>query len=131
MHGYNHEDQDCCVGSCKPLCNYLYFFQNNTTILILYNEFYSDLLHVSAVSFSHHQKGVLVHTENKNGENFLQTLVTFGFPEEGTLVLKNVGILCVMYDYWGTGGGRSWLRHCATNRKGVGSIPDSVIGIFH
>jgi hypothetical protein len=24
-----------------------------------------------------------------------------------------------------------WLRHCATNRKFVGSIPDSVIGIFH
>ena len=26
---------------------------------------------------------------------------------------------------------RSWLRHCATSRKGVGSIPDGVIGIFH
>ena len=26
---------------------------------------------------------------------------------------------------------RSWLRHCATNRKVVGSIPDGVIGIFH
>ena len=25
----------------------------------------------------------------------------------------------------------SWLRHCATNRKVVGSIPDGVIGIFH
>ena len=24
-----------------------------------------------------------------------------------------------------------WLRHCATNRKVVGSIPDGVIGIFH
>jgi hypothetical protein len=24
-----------------------------------------------------------------------------------------------------------WLRHCATNRKVVGSIPDSVVGIFH
>jgi hypothetical protein len=24
-----------------------------------------------------------------------------------------------------------WLRHCATNRNVVGSIPDSVIGIFH
>jgi len=31
------------------------------------------------------------------------------------------------------GGGtrwRSWLRHCATNRKVAGSIPDGVIGIF-
>jgi hypothetical protein len=26
---------------------------------------------------------------------------------------------------------RSWLRHCATNRKVVGSIPDGVIGSFH
>jgi hypothetical protein len=28
---------------------------------------------------------------------------------------------------------RSWLRHCTTNRKvaGSGSVPDSVIGIFH
>jgi hypothetical protein len=26
---------------------------------------------------------------------------------------------------------RSWLRHCATNRKVVGSIPDCVFGIFY
>ena len=26
---------------------------------------------------------------------------------------------------------RSWARHCATSRKGAGSIPDSVTGIFH
>jgi hypothetical protein len=26
---------------------------------------------------------------------------------------------------------RSWLRHCATNRKVAGSIPGGVIGIFH
>jgi hypothetical protein len=25
---------------------------------------------------------------------------------------------------------RSWLRHCATNRKVAGSIPDGVTGIF-
>jgi hypothetical protein len=24
-----------------------------------------------------------------------------------------------------------WLRHCATNRKVAGSIPDGVIAIFH
>ena len=24
-----------------------------------------------------------------------------------------------------------WLRHCATNRKVTGSVPDGVIGIFH
>jgi hypothetical protein len=26
---------------------------------------------------------------------------------------------------------RSWLRHCATNRRVTGSIPDGVIGFFH
>ena len=31
---------------------------------------------------------------------------------------------------WGTRW-RSWLRHCATNRKIAGSIPDVVFGIFH
>jgi hypothetical protein len=30
---------------------------------------------------------------------------------------------------WGTRW-RSWLRHCAANRKDAGSIPDGVIGIF-
>jgi hypothetical protein len=24
-----------------------------------------------------------------------------------------------------------WLRHCATNRKVAGSIPDCVIGLYH
>jgi hypothetical protein len=27
--------------------------------------------------------------------------------------------------------GRSWLRHCTTNWKVAGSIPDGVIAIFH
>jgi len=34
----------------------------------------------------------------------------------------------------GGGGGtqwHSWFRHCATNWKVAGSIPDGVIGIFH
>jgi len=31
---------------------------------------------------------------------------------------------------WGTRW-RRWLRHCATNRKVAGSIPDGVTGIFH
>ena len=26
---------------------------------------------------------------------------------------------------------RSWLSHCATNRKVAGSIPDGTIGILH
>jgi len=39
-------------------------------------------------------------------------------------------IYVCMYTFWGTLW-RSWLRHCATSRKVVGSIPDGVIGIFH
>jgi hypothetical protein len=40
------------------------------------------------------------------------------------------------YFYFFLGGGgverwRSWLRHCATNRKFAGSVPDGVTGIFH
>jgi len=31
---------------------------------------------------------------------------------------------------WGTRW-RSWLRHCATNRKVTGSVSDGVTGIFH
>jgi len=27
---------------------------------------------------------------------------TFGFPPEGALGPNHVGILCVMYDFWGT-----------------------------
>ena len=32
--------------------------------------------------------------------------------------------------YWGTAVAQ-WLRCCATNWKGAGSIPDGVMGIFH
>ena len=32
---------------------------------------------------------------------------------------------------WGTRGGGSWLRHCATIRKVAGSVPDGVNGILH
>jgi hypothetical protein len=32
---------------------------------------------------------------------------------------------------WGTLLVVQWLKHCATNRKVEGSIPDGVIGIFH
>jgi len=32
--------------------------------------------------------------------------------------------------HWGTRW-HSWLRHCATNLKVAGSIPDAVTGIFH
>jgi hypothetical protein len=39
-----------------------------------------------------------------------------------TNIILNRGARC----WW-----RSWLRHCATSRKVAGSIPDSLIGIFH
>jgi hypothetical protein len=39
-------------------------------------------------------------------------------------------ILHIIYKLGGTQW-RSWLRHCATNRKVAVSIPDGVIRIFH
>jgi hypothetical protein len=33
--------------------------------------------------------------------------------------------------YWMGSPWRSWLRHCATNRKAAGSILDGVVDIFH
>jgi hypothetical protein len=38
------------------------------------------------------------------------------------LSTNSVGARC----WW-----HSWLRHCATNRKVAGSIPDGVTGMFH
>jgi hypothetical protein len=38
---------------------------------------------------------------------------------------------CVVLFYRGGMRWRSWLRHCASNRKVAGSIPDGVIGICH
>jgi hypothetical protein len=39
-------------------------------------------------------------------------------------------IIIIFVRDWGHGVAQ-WLRHCATNRKVTGSIPDGVIGIFH
>jgi hypothetical protein len=39
-------------------------------------------------------------------------------------------IMLNIITYWGHAAAQ-WLRHCATNRKVSGSIPHSVIGIFH
>ena len=41
-----------------------------------------------------------------------------------------VKIMLVLLQDWGHAVAQ-WLRHCATNRKVAGSIPDGVIGIFH
>ena len=42
-------------------------------------------------------------------------------------------IVCFNMSITAGGGPRwcSWLRHCATSQKVMGSIPDGVIGIFH
>jgi len=45
-------------------------------------------------------------------------------------VMENLHIYCEIGNEWGTRW-RSWLRHCAANRKVAGSIPDVVTGIFH
>ena len=44
------------------------------------------------------------------------------------LLRKSIHVILppVPINYW-----HSWLRHCATCRKVVGSLPDGVIGIFH
>jgi hypothetical protein len=39
-------------------------------------------------------------------------------------------LLKVLYSAWGYAVAQ-WLRHCTTNRKFAGSIPDGVIGTFH
>jgi hypothetical protein len=43
---------------------------------------------------------------------------------------KREGFLLILAITWATQW-RSWLRHCATRRKSVDSIPDGVTGIFH
>jgi len=51
--------------------------------------------------------------------------------EENIFKFKNeVVYIFLFYIFWGTRW-RNWLRHCATSRQVVGSIPDGVIGIFH
>ena len=45
-----------------------------------------------------------------------------------SLKLKFINTLQKIAPSYGT---RSWMRHCATSRKGAGSIPDGVNEIFH
>jgi len=57
-----------------------------------------------------------------------------GFNSEFKGLIKQCvwvyNIYIYIYIYKGTQW-RSWLRHCATSRKAVGSIPDGVLEIFH
>jgi hypothetical protein len=55
--------------------------------------------------------------------SFLFIYVIAGFPY--------LGAQCSVFQYSGGTRWRSRLRHCATNRKVAGSIPDGTIGIFH
>ena len=48
-------------------------------------------------------------------------------------LLSDINVIIFIFIYmeiWGTAVAQ-WLRHCATNRKVAGSVPDDVIGIFH
>jgi hypothetical protein len=57
----------------------------------------------------------------------------FMFARSFKISLKyRMFFLKVITSTWGGGGTRwrSWLRHCATNRKITGSIPDGVTGFF-
>ena len=61
-------------------------------------------------------------------------LTLWSLPSDANISSACQGIPRILYNpkvHCGTRGARSWLRHCATNRKVAGSIPDGVIGIFH
>ena len=40
--------------------------------------------------------------------------------------IRNLATVYLFFTRW-----RSWLRHCATSQKVVGSVPNGVIRIFH
>jgi len=42
-----------------------------------------------------------------------------------------LGMLGFILQNFGSTRSRGWLRHCATNRKVAGSIPNGNFGIFH
>jgi hypothetical protein len=65
---------------------------------------------------------------------FSLTLPIFVITDYGSVrspeLLHGVNLLFLVHSVRGTLW-RSWLRHCAGNRKVAGSIPDDVTGIFH
>ena len=99
---------------CVCVCVYIYIYIHIYMGLVLLGT--SQPLHLKMeterVPETMHLKVIHVLTLIKNSHN-------------KTKKFTNVTII-----YWGTLG-RSWLRHCATNRKVAGSIPDGVIGLFH
>ena len=56
--------------------------------------------------------------------------LTLWNPQGLSRSVKGLLYLYIYMNVWGTRW-RSWLRHCATSRTVAGSIPDSMIGIFH
>jgi hypothetical protein len=70
--------------------------------------FVNQLLHVSGTFVAHHQEVLTVRVCTAIGTYYTFTSI---------VVRRHVVA--------------QWLKHCATNRKVAGSIPDGVIGIFH
>jgi hypothetical protein len=85
-------------------------------------------------------------TEKSRGRTFLpqsekcqSTFLSWCFvlPEERRFCWKNLGssfcpaVKSTVEDENGGTRWRSWLRHCATNRRVAGSVPDGAIGLFH
>ena len=62
----------------------------------------------------------------------IYSLNVYAFIYSFVSLLTEVGFTEVKMNTHFTWGTRwhSWLRHCATNRKVAGSIPDGVTGIF-
>jgi hypothetical protein len=81
-----------------------------------------DFCHVSQLMFSESYI-VLYMTTRYHNLNDGETLKHHSFNE----------LFGYLWSFIVSTGGtrwRSWLRHCATNRKVAGSIPDGVTGIF-
>jgi hypothetical protein len=63
-----------------------------------------------------------------NVDNKLQNKEHICLKEETNVTVKRICILHFVQPGYMVA---KWLRHCASNRKVAGSIPDGVIGIFH
>ena len=75
----------------------------------------------------HMMRGIKIHTMWHTVNTHGLTL-SFYLP---TVMLYNVFDIYYNLNLYWVIRWRSWLRHCATSQKVVGSIPNGVIGIFY
>jgi uncharacterized membrane protein YobD (UPF0266 family) len=78
----------------------------------------SVVVFILPVTFTFSGPCILIYLRSKNEQdalfffNLFQVIFLLHVPNKGNAVAQ-------------------WLRHCSTNWKVAGSIPDGVIGIFH